>query len=390
MEKIKILIIRSFPNYMDLKNTSYNIQEVGLASALVRKGHQCDIVFWTDKEPFDVEEPVYYNNKIIGFIHVFYRTGRTILKNCIFHDLDDLLDEYDIIQSAEYNQFQSWILAKNKNDKLVIYHGQYYGKINRRYNMMCFAFDLFGTRRYIDKQTVFITKSEFSREYLTDKGISKNNVHAIGVGLNPYIFERKTNESPIFVQELLKEHKKIRILYVGNFAIRRHLDFIGDIVKKLNDNSIPTELIIVGGIDTKYGQDIWSYYDKIEIKKYIRYEKKIEQKYMGEIYKNCDYLLFPSEYEIFGMVLLEAMYYGTVVLSSMNGGSATLINNNVNGIILEKRDVDIWIEKILELENDKLHKNKIIIEAKKTIQDKFTWDALVDDFINVYQDKMKR
>ena len=40
---MKILIIRNFPSYMAVKNNTYNIQEVGLAKALVRKGHFCDI-----------------------------------------------------------------------------------------------------------------------------------------------------------------------------------------------------------------------------------------------------------------------------------------------------------------------------------------------------------
>ena len=42
---MKILIIRNFPSYMAVKNNTYNIQEVGLAKALVRKGHFCDIIF---------------------------------------------------------------------------------------------------------------------------------------------------------------------------------------------------------------------------------------------------------------------------------------------------------------------------------------------------------
>lgn len=55
---MKILIIRNFPSYMAVKNNTYNIQEVGLAKALVRKGNTCDIVFWTDKEEEIVEIPV--------------------------------------------------------------------------------------------------------------------------------------------------------------------------------------------------------------------------------------------------------------------------------------------------------------------------------------------
>ena len=34
---MKILIIRNYPSYMDVEKNTYNIQEVGLAKALVRR-----------------------------------------------------------------------------------------------------------------------------------------------------------------------------------------------------------------------------------------------------------------------------------------------------------------------------------------------------------------
>ena len=40
---------------MDVLNKTYNIQEIGLASALIRKGNICDTVFWTDKEEKTIE-----------------------------------------------------------------------------------------------------------------------------------------------------------------------------------------------------------------------------------------------------------------------------------------------------------------------------------------------
>ncbi len=44
---MKILIIRTFPNIID--PATYNIQEIGLAKALVRKGHECGIVLYYGK-----------------------------------------------------------------------------------------------------------------------------------------------------------------------------------------------------------------------------------------------------------------------------------------------------------------------------------------------------
>lgn len=113
---MKILIIRTFPGYMNVRKNTYNIQEIGLAKALIRKGHICDIVFWTDKSP----ETVSYKFDGDKELKIFYLNGKNILNNAIYKDLDELIAQYDIIQPAEHNQIYSAILAKNirKNNRL--------------------------------------------------------------------------------------------------------------------------------------------------------------------------------------------------------------------------------------------------------------------------------
>ena len=49
---MKILIVRNFPSYMDVRRRTYNIQELGLAKSLVRMGNTCGVVFWTDTSVF--------------------------------------------------------------------------------------------------------------------------------------------------------------------------------------------------------------------------------------------------------------------------------------------------------------------------------------------------
>ena len=66
---MKILIIRNYPSYMDVDFNTYNIQEVGLAKALIRKGHKCDIVFWTNKE--ECEKVVKFDEKYS--LIIYYR-----------------------------------------------------------------------------------------------------------------------------------------------------------------------------------------------------------------------------------------------------------------------------------------------------------------------------
>ena len=188
---MKILIIRNFPNYMDVRKATYNIQELGLALALSRRNHRVGLILWTDRE----EEDLLYRDDTAEVI-VYYRRATVFLKNGFYKNIGYIIDEYDIIQMAEYNQFQVWQYAQKYQSKLVIYHGQYYGKINRKYNMMCRVFDLFGLYRYRRNETIFLTKSQLSKQYLVDRGIKASNITAVVVGLNPSVVASET-ENPL-------------------------------------------------------------------------------------------------------------------------------------------------------------------------------------------------
>ena len=74
----------------------------------------------------------------------------------------------------------------------------------------------------------------------------------------------------------------------------------------------------------------------------VIYFDNLQQKDIANLYKIADIFILPSQYEIFGMVLLEAMYFGLPVLTTLNGGSSTLIKNEENGFICELDEKEKW------------------------------------------------
>ena len=371
---------------MSVKNNTYNIQEVGLAKALVRKGHDCDILFWTKNEPETIDVPV----DSFGHIRVFYRKGKTLLKNTVFFNCEDLFEKYDILQPCEYNQMQSWILAKKYPQKTVIYHGPYYSTFNKRYNFMCLFFDLFFLRRYLKLKTRFIVKSELAREFLIGKGISKECICVAGVGIDAQMLQsnnEKSFEIP-FIKKMYEDESKLKILYVGRFEKRRNIFFIIDVFREVLNKNNNTHLYLIGTGEKKYLEKVFSYIKEMNLSDRITYQDRIEQKYLSQIYSQSDFFLLPTEYEIFGMVLLEAMYFGNIVLTTRNGGALTLIKNSVNGFILQKLDILQWAALIENINNQKFKMKTIETNAVQTIIKNYTWDSCSNRFEESYYVKL--
>lgn len=382
---MKILIIRNFPSYMSVKKNTYNIQEVGLAKALVRKGHTCDIVFWTDQEEECVDIPV---EETDAMIKIFYKHGKTALKNTIYTGCKELFSQYDVLQTCEYNQIQSWLLACKYPEKTAIFHGPYYSPFNKRYNLMCKVFDAVFLRSYIKRGTRFLAKSVMAKKFLTDKGIKEKNVTVCGVGIDTQVLSSRDGaKDQVLYQDMQAHADELKLLYIGRLEERRNIPFILKTLNLLREKRQDARLYMIGTGDQEYVAQVWELAEKLKIRDAIVWQERMEQKYLSDIYTEADIFLLPTSYEIFGMVLLEAMYYKTAVFTTYNGGSSTLIENNISGVIIDEFDEVKWAEGILSIAGNKEALARMQILAHEKVKNEFLWDRLVDNFETAYYRK---
>ena len=83
------------------------------------------------------------------------------------------------------------------------------------------------------------------------------------------------------------------------------------------------------------------------------------------------------------MVILESMYFGVPVISSLTAGSQMLIKNEINGLVINDMDPSIWTQKITSLYKSR-GLNKMGTLAKEEIDSSFTWEKTVSHFISLY------
>lgn len=188
-------------------------------------------------------------------------------------------------------------------------------------------------------------------------------------------------KEPLFLT--MSQDQNLKLLYIGRFEKRRNIHFILDVFSQVINKEMNATLYMIGTGDKDYIEDCWKYAESKNIKNYIVYQEKMEQKYLAGVYGLADFFLLPTEYEIFGMVLLEAMYYHSVVLTTLNGGSSTLIDNGRNGYILKDKKASEWANVVSGITSEKMIAVKEA--AHNTIDGQYTWDKLADSFVESYK-----
>lgn len=369
---MKILIIRTFPSILD--PNGYNIQEIGFAKALVRCGVLCDVILYNGKNA-DREEIIEVRDgeKTIGTVKVFLRHGFGILKNGFFPGLDRIVKDYDLLQVHEYDQISSWkYYAWYKKKPVVIYHGPYFDEFNKGYNFKCRVFDNLFLRLKHNRDTLCFTKSRAAAKFLNSKGFKRTV--PIGVGLNTDNFSGGA---------VVKAEGKDTwdMVYIGKIEPRRNSMLLLDIIEEVHRKQSNIHMTVVGTGEKEYF-DAWYEKAKPLIESgVLSYIDKMEQSRLKGLYATSDVMVFPSNYEIFGMVLLEAMYFDLPVISSDNGGSDTLIENGKNGIVVDSFNRDTWVDAILELYNNRDKYNEIKRALVETDHSTYTWDGIARKYL---------
>ena len=379
---MKILIIRTFPNILNLN--SYNVQEVGLAKSLVKKGHVCDIVLFNGKEKDRVQEHRFSVEGIEYGFKIYWMHGFGILRNGFMPSVKKIISQYDVIQVHEYDQIMSWNMYTKQEKPTVIYHGPYFDKFAKGYNLRCKLFDTFFLPMREYKNVLVISKSILATQFLLSKDF--RNVTTAGVGIDLENF----GESALNIVDVEFDKRKKQLLYVGKIEERRNIHFLIEVFRKLKKYIPELKFNIIGNGEKSYKEN---FLDKIkkEIKDGdIIYRENATQPELIKYYQEASFFMLASHYEIFGMVLLEAMYFGAPVISTVNGGSCTLIENGHNGFVMDNLDSDKWVECI----NEAMHNEQALKEmkenARRCIEQKYTWDALANVFINVYEEAINK
>lgn len=102
------------------------------------------------------------------------------------------------------------------------------------------------------------------------------------------------------------------------------------------------------------------------------------------VLKASDFCVFPSRYEPFGTVMVEAWAMKTPIIAAASQGPKEYMKHEQNGLLMEIDDTAALSEYMNRFLNDKELCERVIKGGQETFQERFTEDAVVEEYMKLY------
>ena len=212
-------------------------------------------------------------------------------------------------------------------------------------------------------------------------GLPYEKINVIPNGVNLSLFngiERDYN----FRRKYAKDKEKI-ILFMGRLVYEKGIQHLISAMPKILAGYHDTKLVICG----KGGMmdELKAQVNAMGIGNKVYFAGYMNGKDVQRMYKAADIAVFPSTYEPFGIVALEAMLSENPIVVSDIGGLNEIVDHRVNGMKAYCGNPNSIADSILELLYDHKLCSEITKKAKNKVRNEYNWSKIAQDTHFTYQ-----
>ncbi len=218
---------------------------------------------------------------------------------------------------------------------------------------------------------IVLTNSEKTKRDLIQKyPFTFSKSHVLYPGYTAPIVTEQPNEN---------QAEKPFILHVGTIEPRKNLNFALDIFTAFKKIYPDLQFKLAGrdGWKTKAFKEalnVHPFKDDIQVLGYVSLED------LSSLYQNAKAFIFPSFYEGFGLPLLEAMHYGTPIITSFNSSQEEVCGEAALYAPLD--DTNEWLQRFKAIMEDDSLAATLIANGKEQAK-KFQWNKSANKLVEL-------
>lgn len=246
------------------------------------------------------------------------------------------------------------------------------------------------TQRYINdtewlltyEATEVIVNSNYMKNHVQGLfGLPFDKINVIPNGINLTNFNGVDRDYD-FRRQYAMDNEKI-ILYVGRLVYEKGVQHLISAMPKILENYHDAKLIIAGKggmLDELKGQA-----EAMGLSNKVYFTGYLNSKQVQKMYKCADVAVFPSTYEPFGIVALEAMLAGVPTVVSDIGGLNEIVDHGINGMKSYAGNSNSIADSVISLLYDKQLAANISKKAKQKVKEEFNWNKIAQDTHYIYE-----
>jgi len=310
--------------------------------------------------------------KIIGF----FKTNLKIIKNLISFKPDLI---YFVLAPKDFGFFRDCFFVFNCKlfRKRILFHLRAKGIQKEIKNpLKYFLYKLI----FRNTKSIILDESQYSD---ISKLVKRQNVFVL-----PNAIQNKINNKEF--KQIIKKRKKGKssnILFLSNMSKTKGLFLLLEACKILKKQKINFKCNFVGAWkDNKTKIQFENYVSKYELKDIVKYLGFKSGKEKKDILIDSDIFVFPTFYESFGLVILEAMQYGLPVVANGISAIPSIIKQNETGFALEQNTPEEFAKHLKILLDKKADSIKMGEKARKRFLQNYCFEKYEPKLASIFKE----
>ncbi|CAM3674677.1 glycosyltransferase family 4 protein [Cytobacillus oceanisediminis] len=229
-----------------------------------------------------------------------------------------------------------------------------------------------------------IVCSEYMKEELIQQfSISSEKMAVIANGINKEV----QLENPQSILAGLPVRDSGRLIFsIGRMVKEKGFDTLIESADRMKERFPDVYFIIAGK-----GPMLETYRKRtkeLQLENLIHFPGFINDMQRSALFRKCSLAVFPSYYEPFGIVALEAMISGRPAVVSNTGGLKGIVKHGYSGLLMTPGDPSSFAEQAAHLlENDDIA-NTIGANGKKVAESLFSWGRIAEETKRVFEETL--
>jgi glycosyltransferase involved in cell wall biosynthesis len=182
-----------------------------------------------------------------------------------------------------------------------------------------------------------------------------------------------------------KERKLTIIGTIGRLSAEQkgydtYLNTISELVRR--HQNLTTEIIGVGD----YIKHFKIFSSKLGITDHVNFLGRVDRSEVRERLAKWNIFLLCSNWEAFGIVVIEAMAMELPVVVSNVGGLSEIVRDGIDGFLVRPKDVHGFVEKIDYLINNPQKAAEMGRNGRIRIKENFSINRMIESYQNIYRE----